>query len=483
MSLSAGQISAALLEIGDTLCGGSIRRIDQPQAWSILFEIERHGTRYWLYFSAHRQGLRCHLLSKRPPNPPKPPRFCQLLRARLRHKKLLSLTQIHEDRIIELCCAWPQDTDTKGLRFVAELTGFSANFFLLSAEGHILGTLYPLPSHRFAGTGKYTFPLQRPQKESGTAQPFPLREADRPFVLNRSIERHYHRKEQQKAEEDAQKALNARFEEARHRLKKQLKNLEVKRLEAKEGARFKTWGEALKCHLHEVRLKDASLTCPDPDPAAPPKKMLVIPLDPTRSASENMALFFKKYKKSLLAEASLRQIIDKKQLQLKEMEACWEKVLAGEICTDEIGQPFREPLKKRAARKKSERSPAVYLSADGIRLMLGRSAQENDALTFRTARGKDLWFHARGASGAHLVVRMEGRDEIPYQTLLDAATLAKHFSKADKETKAEILYTYKKYLQRPKNGKPGAVLCSQEKVLYIASDPERLERILQNRLA
>ena len=77
---------------------------------------------------------------------------------------------------------------------------------------------------------------------------------------------------------------------------------------------------------------------------------------------------------------------------------------------------------------------------------------------------------------------MAGRKELPYQTLLEAATLALHFSRFRKEGKGEVLYTHKKYIQRLKKGKTGTVICSQEKTVYLEIDPERLSKLLNNRV-
>ncbi len=112
--------------------------------------------------------------------------------------------------------------------------------------------------------------------------------------------------------------------------------------------------------------------------------------------------------------------------------------------------------------------------------MVGRNDRENETLCFRMAKGNDFWFHAHGTPGSHLIVRMERRQEIPYQTLLDAATLALHFSQLKKAGKGEVIYSYKKYVRKIKNGKPGMVTCSREKTLFISVEPERLARLLQS---
>lgn len=170
MSLSAGQIGQVLAEIGDALQGGVIQKIDQPQPWSLVFEIHQRRERYHLYFSAQRRFSRIHLTHEKHPNPSSPPRFCQLLRAHLRWKQILSLEQIGEDRIVRMTCAWPSSrtgikTETKPdvpgdaqqsspakegeartISLVAELMGTASNFFLIDHQGILLGSLFPPPA-------------------------------------------------------------------------------------------------------------------------------------------------------------------------------------------------------------------------------------------------------------------------------------------------------------------------------------------------
>ena len=71
-----------------------------------------------------------------------------------------------------------------------------------------------------------------------------------------------------------------------------------------------------------------------------------------------------------------------------------------------------------------------FRSLAGLPILVGRGAAQNDALTLRVARGNDLWLHARGLAGAHVVVRLEKGRAPDQETLLDAAHLAVHFSDA-----------------------------------------------------
>ena len=83
---------------------------------------------------------------------------------------------------------------------------------------------------------------------------------------------------------------------------------------------------------------------------------------------------------------------------------------------------------------RAERAPqAQYrtVDVDGYQVLIGKAARDNDALTFGVARPNDMWLHASGYAGSHVIVQRpdEGAD-IPRHVLERAAELAAFHSKA-----------------------------------------------------
>src|SRR5690606_37581436 len=114
-------------------------------------------------------------------------------------------------------------------------------------------------------------------------------------------------------------------------------------------------------------------------------------------------------------------------------------------------------------------------------ILVGRDDRQNDRLTSRIARGNDLWLHVgRGYAGSHVVVRLpKGRTAI-LETLLDAATLAIHFSKVRGAELEEVLYTQAKNVRKAKGMPPGKVLASRTRSLRVRMEPDRLRRLLSS---
>jgi len=97
---------------------------------------------------------------------------------------------------------------------------------------------------------------------------------------------------------------------------------------------------------------------------------------------------------------------------------------------------------------------------------VGRSAKENEAITFGVAKSRDVWLHVQGYQGSHVIVRSQGR-EVPFDTVLFAARLAAGFSKAKESGTVPVDYTERKNVWRVKGGAPGAVHMAHQKTVYV----------------
>ena len=80
----------------------------------------------------------------------------------------------------------------------------------------------------------------------------------------------------------------------------------------------------------------------------------------------------------------------------------------------------------------------------------------------------DIWFHAHGYPGSHVVLRREGRKEEPdKQTLEEAAGLAAFWSKGKTAKKVSVVYTLVKHVTKPRGGAPGQALLRREKTIVV----------------
>jgi predicted ribosome quality control (RQC) complex YloA/Tae2 family protein len=140
----------------------------------------------------------------------------------------------------------------------------------------------------------------------------------------------------------------------------------------------------------------------------------------------------------------------------------------------------RVPQAHKKASRRDEPAPPyrTFRSLAGLAILVGRGAAENDALTLKVARGNDAWLHARGITGAHVVVRLDKGKAPDQESLLDAAHLAAHFSDARGEPMCDVAWTRARFVRKRKGAAPGAVTFSQERVIPLRVEPRRTERLL-----
>jgi predicted ribosome quality control (RQC) complex YloA/Tae2 family protein len=97
-----------------------------------------------------------------------------------------------------------------------------------------------------------------------------------------------------------------------------------------------------------------------------------------------------------------------------------------------------------------ERQPyKLYRSSDGWEILVGKTARENDILSFKVAQQNDFWFHVAATSGSHVVVRNpDNLDRLPRDTLREAAELAALHSKSRTGGRVAVNYTQCKYIRK-----------------------------------
>ncbi len=292
-------------------------------------------------------------------------------------------------------------------------------------------------------------------------------------------------------ESDSNSSLQARarqLEALKSALRKKLKRV-VKKVEALESdlakaARYRAYdryGELLKSRLGEIRKGAASITVTDYfDPAL---TEIVLPLDPAKSPQGNMEDYFRKYRKFLSAEKEIPPRLLTAQAEvaaLRESLAALDRDEAPAELQVE-GTPRRDQKVRPSRKEKTTAKPfRRFMSEAGDALLVGRNSRENEELTFGLARSHDLWLHASGVPGSHVVLRREKGAEIRKESLLDAATLALQYSDLRKSGQGEVLYAYRKHVRKLRGAKPGLVTVTQDKHLFITLDRKRLQRLKES---
>jgi predicted ribosome quality control (RQC) complex YloA/Tae2 family protein len=228
----------------------------------------------------------------------------------------------------------------------------------------------------------------------------------------------------------------------------------------------------------EARLPDWSRVDAQGNPAE-----LVIPLDPALSAADNAARWLRRAKRYQAAQDRIAARRAEVERGLREAEALVARIAAAadapQLMLVERELSVRTPAQRRAREQMARLPYRTFRSAGNAPILVGRSAKDNDALTFKVARGNDVWMHVRGMQGSHVV--LPGAGEAPDARVLgDGALLATHFSSARGADAAEVAWTRVKHVRKARGAPAGAVTYSQEKTLRVRADAERLRALLES---
>ena len=210
------------------------------------------------------------------------------------------------------------------------------------------------------------------------------------------------------------------------------------------------------------------------DPAAAP---IIVELEPGRSAASQAGRMLKRARRLRRRLEVLPPRLQRVEEQLEETRLLLKRLgESGEQVTEKdmerwersLGLDRRGPEAASAGGQEPPAHPRRYRTSSGWSVWAGRNNQENDRLSHRLASQNDFWFHARGYSGSHVILRREGRkDEPSRRTLEEAAAVAAWWSKGRTAGKVPVIYTLAKYVSRSRGGPPGLASVRREKTLMV----------------
>jgi predicted ribosome quality control (RQC) complex YloA/Tae2 family protein len=482
VSLTAREIDEVVLELAPAVAGARIDAVRVHAERALTLALHGRAGEVLLLLSAEPDVTRLHAATVRPAQPESPFGFQMVLRREIEGARVAALTSFPGDRVVELVLDRPRGR----ARLVAELTGRHGNLFLLDEGGIIRASAgRNLSDRRPLVPGlPYVPPTLPAGGGAGPDLPRFLPEPAAAFPRSAAIERAYLAREEERRLAEARRRLREPVRAAIARAARAQEKLaaEAARVPAAEVDR--RTADLLKSSLRVVPRGAREVTVTEWTEEGP--REVRVALDPALTPQANMERYYRRYRR--IADSAAR--VAARAAEVRAREGALRALLA-ELERADLGALSR--LEKearrlgaaprpaaRARRKKDEPLPPyrTFRSAAGLPILVGRGAAENDALTLRVARGNDLWLHARGLPGAHVVIRLEKSAAPDQETFLDAAHLAVHFSDARGAPQADVASTRAKYVRKAKGGGPGAVTFSQEKVILLRIEPSRIERLL-----
>lgn len=288
-------------------------------------------------------------------------------------------------------------------------------------------------------------------------------------TIGAALEEFYAAREQLTAHQQRRDALRERLLAARERLARQQTALRTELQRAADLDRLRWEGEMIFAFMHMLAPGQTQLTVED----------RTIELDPRKTPVECAQERFRAYDKAKGALSGVPERLRSVELRLagfdetiallalaegyEAIEAiARESAAEGYLGVEHVGRQRQRPLRTAP--------PLRVESSDGFTIYVGRSALQNEQVTFRLGTPDDLWFHVRGAPGAHVIVKTLGRD-LPEGTMLEAAALAAYYSGQRGADGVEVEYTRRRQVRKARGGPAGLVTYQAEGALRVAPRP------------
>ncbi len=203
-----------------------------------------------------------------------------------------------------------------------------------------------------------------------------------------------------------------------------------------------------------------------------------IPISPILSPQQNAAKFYKDYTRMKNAEKELTRQMALGQQELDYLKSVLEELnrASSEGELEEIRQELSaggyvkaDSGKKRM--KQAKMAPMRFESTDGFPIYVGRNNQQNDILTFKSARKDDLWLHAQKVHGSHVIIACAGKP-VPDDTVTQAAQLAAHYAETAGGQNIPVDVTAVKQVKKPPAAKPGMVIYRTYRTVIVNPYPD-----------
>ncbi|MEO8210469.1 MAG: NFACT RNA binding domain-containing protein, partial [bacterium] len=179
---------------------------------------------------------------------------------------------------------------------------------------------------------------------------------------------------------------------------------------------------------------------------------------------ENAQNYFDKYKKQKSSVDLLRSKIHSMEKEKRMIEDELQKINN----LNDYKTLIKEE-KKSGENKNDETSRfRKFKLNEKYEVWVGKDSASNDLLTTRHSAQNDLWFHVRGSSGSHTVLKVSNKKEdIPKEAIQSAASIAAYYSKARKASSVPVAYCERKFVKKKKGFKEGSVVMEREKVIFV----------------
>jgi predicted ribosome quality control (RQC) complex YloA/Tae2 family protein len=228
----------------------------------------------------------------------------------------------------------------------------------------------------------------------------------------------------------------------------------------KNNARNEEIGHIIMANLHLMKKGEETLETSD----FYTNLSISIKLKANLNPQENAQYYYKKARNQKNEEQLLATKIEQAKQKIAINEEKLATVLAAQTMRDL--KHFDLPIGKQKKQEEQRETYRTFMQ-NGWKILVGKSASNNDELTLKVAQKNDLWLHAKGVSGSHVVIKNQNNKPFPNEVIHYAAQLAAYYSKSKGSAMVPVIFTPKKFVRKPKGADPGQVFVEKEELILV----------------
>ncbi|MGN0620995.1 MAG: NFACT family protein [Porcipelethomonas sp.] len=264
------------------------------------------------------------------------------------------------------------------------------------------------------------------------------------------------------------------------RISKRIANQREELAACGEKDKMKLMGDLVSANIYRIQQGDKKAVLENFYEEGCPQ--IEIALDERLTPAKNAQKYYSEYRKAVTAEKKLTEQIESGKSELEYIESVFDSLTRADTESEinELRLELAEQGYVRAVRLKNKPPkslpPVEYISDDGFTILSGRNNKQNDRLTTKTAARTDIWLHTHNIAGSHIIIIADGR-EVPDSTIEQAAIIAAVNSKAKDSAQVPVDYCPVKFVKKPGGAKPGMVIFTNNRTLFVKPDTELAERL------
>lgn len=516
-------------EFEQSLKGGKIQKIYQPNPLDIIMQIKTRTNNFStksLLISASLDNSRIFLTSEKYDNPFTPNNYCMVLRKYLERGIIEDISQISNDRIIQIKIAnFSEMGDETYYYLIFELMGRNSNTIITNKDFQIIDALRKLPpvdedSRTILPHAIYKYPLQKnvinpflvnnlldtsdnlegvskslknylinnniidvanfcqkllkptitkTEKKYDLACYDILQNEEKSYYssLNEMLDFYYNNLFfiQNQTNNILEKDITRKISHLKNKLTNLLMDLDS----AQESLKYTNQGIILQANLYKINKGDELVEL---DNFFDDSK-IIIKLNPMLSPSQNLAYIFKLGKKAQTGIIKINEQITKTSGEIEYLEHIKIQIsFAKQNDLDEIRKELIDNgfLKKNKTFKKLKKTPNfICIQENDFTIYVGKNNIQNDFLTNHLANRNDYFFHVKDTFGAHVILKIHDINTflLDETIIRKCANLAGWFSKNKLSSSVEVSYTQIKNIKKIKGVFGSKVILSKYKTIFI----------------